>query len=63
MEKILHDNTKFELIGPSCDFYYKAKVEYKIEQQLLQLKKDSPLPPSVYKAIKPTGLQQPRLYK
>ena len=62
MEKILYDTNKFKLIGPSCDFDNTAKVESKIQRQLLQLKKDGLLPPSVYKAIRPTGSQVPRLY-
>ena len=48
MEKILHDTTKFELIGPSCDFANTAKVESKIERQLLQLKKYGILPPTAH---------------
>ena len=31
MEKILYDTTKFELIGPSCNFNNTAKVESKIK--------------------------------
>ena len=56
-EKILYDTTKFELIGPSGDFDNTAKVELKIQCQLLHLKKDGLLPPSVYKAIRSTGSQ------
>ena len=62
MEKILHDTTKFELIGPSCDFDNSAKVASKIQRQLLQLKKDGLLPPSVYETIRPTGTQRPLLF-
>ena len=62
MEKILHDTTKFELIGSSYNFDNTAKVESNIQRQLLQLKKDGLLPPSVYKTIRPTGSQRPRLY-
>ena len=51
MKKILYDNTKFELIGPSCDFDNTAKVESKIQRRLLQLNKDGLLPPSVHEAI------------
>ena len=32
MEKILHDTTKFELIGSSCNFDNTAKVESKIQR-------------------------------
>ena len=62
VEKILYDTTKFELIGPSCDFDDIAKAESKIQRQLLRLKKRGLLPSSVYKAIKPTGSQLPRLH-
>ena len=63
MEKILQDTTKFELIGPSCDFDKAAKIQFKIQRQLLQLKKDSLLSPRVYEAIRPTRSQRPRLYR
>ena len=62
MKKILYETTKFELIGSSCDFDNTAKVESKIQRQLLQLKKDGLQPPRVYNAIRPTRSQQPRLY-
>ena len=62
MEKILHDTTKFELIGPFGDFDNTAKVESKIQHQLLQLKNDGILPPSVYETIRPTRSLRPRLY-
>ena len=51
MEKFLHDTTKFEFIGPSCDYDNTAKVESKIQHRLQQLNKDVLLPPSVYEAI------------
>ena len=51
MEKILHDTTRFELIGTFCNFNKTAKVLSRIQRQLLQLKKDGLLPPSVYEAI------------
>ena len=62
MKKFLHDTTKFELIGPSCNFHSTAKVECKIQRQLLQLKKDSLLPLSVFEAIRLNGSQRPRSY-
>ena len=62
MEKVLHGATKFELIGPSCGFDNTAKVESKIQHQLLQLKKNGLLLPSVYKAIRPTESLRPQLY-
>ena len=40
----------------------KCIVESKIQRQLLQLKKDGLLPPSVYETIRPTESLQPRLY-
>ena len=40
-----------------------AKVESKIQRQLLQLKKDGQLPSSVYKAIRSTGSRRPFLYE
>ena len=48
--------------GPSCDFDDTVKVEFKIQRQLQQLRKDGLLSPSVYKAIRSTRLQRPRLY-
>ena len=62
-KKILCDTTKFEKIGLSYDFDNTAKVESKIQRQLLQLKKDGLLPPSVYKAIRPMGSRRLRLYE
>ena len=61
MEKILDNLTKFKLISPPCDFDDTVKVEFKI-RQLQQLRKDGLLPPSVYKAIRSTRSQRPRLY-
>ena len=62
MEKILRDTTMCEFIGPSCDFDDRAKVESKIQRQLLQLKKDGLQPPSFYKAIRPTRSQRTWLH-
>ena len=44
MEKILYDTTKFELIGPSCDFDNTTKFESKIQRQHLKILRQAGIP-------------------
>ena len=62
MGKILDDNKKFQRIGPCDANDNTAKIESKLQRRLLQLYNNDELPESVYKAIRPTGAQRPRLY-
>ena len=39
-----------------------AKIESRIQQRLLQLRKECLISKQVYKAIRPTGSQRPRMY-
>ena len=62
MDKILDDNKKFQCISPCNTNDNTAKIESKLQRRLLQLYNNDELPESVYKAIRPTGAQRPRLY-
>ena len=53
---------KFQRIGPCNANDNTAKIESKLQRRLLQLYNNDELPESVYKAIRPTGAQRPRLY-
>ena len=62
MESILHDPTKFLVLGPadSCD--NTTKIESRLQRRLLQLKKKGYIPSGVYETIRPVGSQRPRMY-
>ena len=62
MDFILHDNSKFENLGPSSEFDNTVKIEAHIQRRLLQLKKEGLLPSKIYSRIRPTGSQRPRMY-
>ena len=58
MVAILSDVTKFECLGPVNEFDNTAQNKIKLQRRLLQ----SDLPKTVYKVIRPTGSQRPRMY-
>ena len=62
MESILHDESKFKVLGPVHSSDNTAKLESRLQRRLLKLHKDDLLPPGVYEAIRPTGSLRPRMY-
>ena len=62
MKTILNDTTKFLDIGPVTNKDNTAKIESRIQRRLLQLRKEYLISKQVYKAIRPTGSQRPRMY-
>ena len=51
MEIILCDSKKFICLGPVEEYDNTAKLETKLQRQLLQLKKDDQITPSIYNDI------------
>ena len=62
MESILHDESKFKVLGPVHSNDNTAKLESRLQRRLLKLHKEDLLPPGVYEAIRPTGSLRPRMY-
>lgn len=62
MNNILEDQTKFERVGPASSCDNTAGVESRLQKRLLELFKAKLLPESVYRSIRPTGSQRPRMY-
>jgi len=62
MNIILGDNSKFCKIGPVVTKDNTAIIEGKIQRHLLELQKGNLLAESIYKAIRPSGSQKPKLY-
>ena len=62
MKTILNDTTKFLDLGPVTNKDNTAKIESRIQRQLLQVRKECLISKQVYEAIRPTGSQRPRMY-
>ena len=62
MKTILNDTTKFLDLGPVTNKDNTAKIESRIQQRLLQLRKEYLISKQVYEAIRPTGSQRQRIY-
>ena len=62
MESILHDESKFQVLGPVHSTDNTAKLESRLQRRLLKLYKDDILESAVYEAIRPTGSLRPRMY-
>ena len=62
MKTIFDDTTKFLDLGPFTNKDNTAKIESRIQQRLLQLRKKSLISKQVYEAIRPTGFQRPSMY-
>ena len=62
MNNILHDETKFERVGPALTCENTAAVESRLQKRLLELFKAKRIPEEVYRSIRPTGSQRPRMY-
>ena len=59
---ILHDETKFERVGPASTCDNTAAIESRLRKRLLELFKAKLIPEEVYRFICPTGSQRPRMY-
>ena len=63
MDTLHHDASKFENLNLASQNDNTTKIESQIQRRLLELKKKKNLIPArVYKAIRPTGSQRPRMY-
>ena len=62
MNNILHDETKFERVGPASTCDNTAAIESRLQKRLLELFKAKLIPEEVYRFIRPTGSQRPRMY-
>ena len=62
MMTILNDANKFLDFGPVTSNDNTAKIETQIQRRLLQLNKEELISNTEYKAIRPTGSQQPRMH-
>ena len=63
MNNILRDETKFEYVGPVSTCDNTAGIESRLQKRLLELFKTKLLPEHVYRTIRPTGSQRPRMYE
>ena len=62
IKTIPNDTIKFLDLGPDTNKENTANIESRIRRRLLQLRKESLISQQVYKAIRPTGSQRPRMY-
>ena len=62
MNNILHDETKFERVGPASMCDNTAAIESRLQRRLLELFMAKLIPVEVYRFIRPTGSQKPRMY-
>ena len=62
MNNILHDETKFERVGPASTCDNTATIESRLQKRLLELFKAKLIPEDVYRFIRPTSYQRPRMY-
>ena len=62
MNNILHDETKFERVGPASTCDNTAAIESRLQKRLLELFKAKLIPEEVYRFICPTGSQRPQVY-
>ena len=62
MNKILDDGSKFKRLGPVSSNGNTASIESRLQKRLLDLVKADLMPKGIYDALRPTGLQRPRMY-
>ena len=62
MNNILHDETKFKRVGPASTCDNTAAIKSRLQKRLLELFKAKLIPEEVYRFIRPTGSQRPRMY-
>jgi len=62
MNVILDKNSKFCKIGPVEIKVNTATIEGKIQRRIYELQKGNMLAGSIYKTIRPSGSQKPRMY-
>ena len=62
MNDILYDQLKFKRLGPVSSNDNTASIESRLQKRLLDLVKADLMPKWIYDAIRPTGLQRPRMY-
>ena len=62
MNNILHDETKLERDGPASTCDNTAAIESRLQKRLLELFKAKLIPEEVYRSIRPTGSQRPRMH-
>ena len=62
MNKIVDDQSKFKRLGPVSSNDNTAGIESRLQKRLLDLVKADLMPKWMYDAIRPTGLQRPRMY-
>ena len=62
MNEIFDDQLKFKRLGPVSSSDNTASIESRLQKRLLDLIKADLMPKWTYDAIRPTGLQRPRMY-
>ena len=62
MNNILRDETKFERVGPASTCDNTATIESRLQKRLFELFKAKIIPEEVYRFIRPTDSQRPRMY-
>ena len=63
MNHILHDETKFERVGPASTCDNTAAIESRLQKRLLELFTAKLILEEVYRFIRPTGSHRPRMYE
>ena len=63
INKILSHDSKFKCLGSTTENNNTAKIETKLQRQLLKLIEIDEVHRSVYEVIHPTDAQRPRMYK
>ena len=63
MESILHDDSKFKVLGPVCSDDNTAKLESRSQRRLLKLHKNDLFLSGVYEGIRSTGSLRPGMYE
>ena len=62
MDDNLNNTSKFQVNGSTKDKDNTANIESRIQRQLLKLYNSNVTSESVYKQIRPSGSQRPRMY-
>ena len=62
INKILDDQSKYKRLGPVSSNDNTASIDFRLQKRLLDLVKPDLLPKWIYDAIRPIGLQRPRIY-
>ena len=61
MNEILDDQSKFKRLGPVSSNDNIARIKSRLQKRLLDLVTADLIPKWMYDAIRPTGLQRPRV--